>query len=158
MAKGGVARRPLDPTVPQQASRVSNTTSMAKIIHSMIRVLNEQKTLDFYQKALGLEVADRFAFDGFTLIYLRNAENDMEIELTVNHGRTAPYAQGEGYGHVAVAVDDLDAEHQRLSSAGFSPTPIKEFFRDGVLMARFFFVVDPDQYKIEVLQRHGRYR
>lgn len=131
---------------------------MAKIIHSMIRVLDEQKSVDFYRTALGLEVADRFPFDSFTLIYLRNSENDMELELTVNHGRTEPYAQGEGYGHVAVAVDDLDAEHQRLSDAGLSPTPIKEFFRDGGLMARFFFIVDPDQYKIEILKRHGRYQ
>ncbi|MCC7253035.1 glyoxalase superfamily protein [Hyphomicrobium sp.] len=131
---------------------------MAKIIHSMIRVLDEQKSVDFYRTALGLEVADRFPFDGFTLIYLRNPENDMELELTVNHGRAEPYAQGEGYGHVAVAVDNLDAEHQRLSDAGLSPTPIKEFFREGALMARFFFIVDPDQYKIEVLQRHGRYQ
>ena len=38
------------------------------------------------------------------------------------------------------------------------PADIKEFYRDGGLMARFFFVQDPDGYKIEVLQRHGRYR
>lgn len=131
---------------------------MAKIIHTMIRVLDEQKSLDFYRSALGLEVADRFPFDGFTLIYLRNADNDMEIELTVNHDRDKPYSHGEGYGHVAVAVADLAAEHKRLSIAGLFPTPIKEFFRDGALMARFFFIVDPDGYKIEVIERHGRYQ
>jgi len=131
---------------------------MAKIIHSMIRVLDEQKSLDFYRSALGLDVADRFEFDGFTLIYLRNPENDMELELTVNHDRNTPYAQGEGYGHMAVAVPDLDGEHRRLSIAGLFPTPIKDFFRDGALLARFFFVADPDGYKIEVLQKHGRYQ
>jgi lactoylglutathione lyase len=130
---------------------------MAKIIHAMIRVLNEQRSLDFYRTALGLEIADRFPFDGFTLIYLRNAENDVEIELTVNHDRTEPYTHGDGYGHIAVAVDDLDAEHARLDAAGIGPLPIKEFFREGALMARFFFITDPDGYKIEVLQRHGRY-
>jgi lactoylglutathione lyase len=134
------------------------THDMAKIIHSMIRVLDEQKALDFYGAALGLYVADRFAFDGFTLIYLRNPENDMELELTVNHDRKAPYAQGEGYGHMAVAVTDLDSEHKRLSVAGLFPTPIKEFFREGALMARFFFITDPDGYKVEVLQKHGRYQ
>ena len=43
-------------------------------------------------------------------------------------------------------------------AAGIGPQPIKEFHRDGGLIARFFFLQDPDGYKIEVLQRHGRYR
>ena len=75
----------------------------------------------------------------------------------VNHGRTKPYDHGDGYGHLAVVVDDLAAEHVRLAKEGFVPNPIKEMTRDGALMARFFFVQDPDGYKIEVLQKHGRY-
>ena len=131
---------------------------MAKAIHMMVRVLDEARSLAFYREAFGLEVADRFDFDGFTLVYLRNAENDFEVELTVKKGREEPFRHGDGYGHIAVAVDDLDAEHRRLGEAGLEPGEIKEFFRDGSLMARFFFVQDPDGYKIEVLQRHGRYR
>ena len=131
---------------------------MAKTIHMMVRVLDERRSVDFYRDAFGLGIADRFAFDNFTLVYLRNAEADFEIELTVNHGRTEPYAHGEAYGHVAVAVDDLEAEHARLTGLGLSPDPIKEFHREGRLMAKFFFVQDPDGYKIEVLQKHGRYR
>lgn len=131
---------------------------MAKAVHSMIRVLDEGRALEFYRTAFGLDVADRFAFEGFTLVYLRNAEADFELELTVNHGRAEPYAPGDGYGHLAFVVEDLDAEHRRLEEAGLRPNPVKEFHRDGGLMARFFFVQDPDGYKIEVLQRHGRYR
>lgn len=131
---------------------------MAKAIHTMIRVLDEARSVAFYETAFGLKIADRFVFDGFTLVYLRNAEADFEVELTVNHGRSEPYALGDGYGHLAVAVEDLDAEHGRFTAAGLAPQPIKEFFRDGALMARFFFVTDPDGYKIEVLERHGRYR
>ena len=131
---------------------------MAKIIHSMIRVRDEQKSVEFYKRALDLDVADRFGFDDFTLVYLRNAENDAEIELTINHDRAEPYALGDGYGHVAVTVPDLDAEHARFETEGLAPAPIKEFMRDGALMARFFFVTDPDGYKIEILQHHGRYR
>lgn len=131
---------------------------MAKIVHSMIRVLEEQKSVAFYRAAFGLDVADRYPFEGFTLVYLRNPENDMELELTVNHDRENPYALGEGYGHLAVTVQDLDGEHKRMTSGGISPTPIKEFFREGALMARFFFVTDPDGYKIEVLQKHGRFQ
>jgi len=131
---------------------------MAKAIHMMIRVLDEHRSVDFYKAAFRLDVADRFAFDDFTLVYLRNAEADFEIELTVNHGRTDAYELGSAYGHVAFAVDDLGAEHARLTGAGLAPHPIKEFVRDGALMARFFFITDPDGYRIEVLQTHGRYR
>ena len=131
---------------------------MAKAIHTMIRVLEEERSLRFYATAFGLEVADRFAFDGFTLLYLRNNEADFEVELTVNHGRTEPYNLGDGYGHLAVAVDDLDAEHARLEREGLSPRPIKEMGHNGQKLARFFFVQDPDGYLIEVLQRRGRYR
>lgn len=131
---------------------------MAKAIHMMVRVVDLDRSIAFYRTAFGLEVADTFDFDSFTLVYLRNAEADFEVELTLNKGRAEPYSHGDGYGHIAFAVDDLDAEHKRFVEAGLSPNPIKEFHRDGGLMARFFFVQDPDGYKIEVLQRHGRYR
>lgn len=123
----------------------------------MIRVLDEEKSVDFYAKAFGLKVKDRFPFDGFTLVYLRNDENDFEVELTVNHDQDEPYSHGSGYGHLAVCVDDIESEHARMSALDMQPTPVKEFQRDGELMAKFFFVQDPDGYKIEVLKRHGRY-
>lgn len=131
---------------------------MAKAIHMMIRVLDEGRSVDFYGRAFGLTIAERLAFDSFTLVYLRNDEADFEVELTVNHGREEPYDLGNGYGHLALAVDDLEGEHIRMREAGLAPADIKEFHRDGALLARFFFMTDPDGYKIEVLQRHGRYR
>ncbi|WP_242224724.1 VOC family protein [Shinella zoogloeoides] len=131
---------------------------MAKSIHSMIRVLDEGRSVDFYGKAFGLAVAERLDFETFTLIYLSNAESEFELELTVNKGRTEPYQLGDGYGHFAVSVGDLDAEHARMSELGLAVGKIVEFNRDGGLLARFFFVTDPDGYKIEVLQRHGRFR
>jgi len=131
---------------------------MAKAVHSMIRVLDEDRSIDFYSKAFGLEIAERLPFDGFTLVYLRNGSSDFEVELTVNHDRVEPYDLGNGYGHIAFVVDDLEAEHQRLEGLGLNPNPIKEFMREGALLAKFFFVQDPDGYKIEVIQRHGRYQ
>ena len=130
---------------------------MAKPIHSMIRVLDEARSVDFYRRAFGLEVVDRFAFDGFTLLYLRTPEGPFELELTVNHGRTEPYSLGDGYGHLAVAVEDLDAEHARMAAAGLSPGPIRDMEHEGKPLARFFFITDPDGYRTEVLQRRGRY-
>ena len=129
----------------------------AKAIHMMVRALDEKRSVDFYTRAFGLSVADRFGFDGFTLVYLRGKAADFEVELTINHDRKEPYALGDGYGHIAFAVDDLAAEHARIEKEGLKPLAIKEFFRDGKLLAKFFFVSDPDGYKIEVLQKHGRY-
>lgn len=131
---------------------------MAKAIHAMIRVLDEARSVDFYQLAFGMDIADRFAFDGFTLVYLRNAEADFELELTINHDRKEPYSHGQGYGHMAFVVPDAAAEHARFVAESLNPEPVKEFHREGALMARFYFVADPDGYRIEVLERHGRYR
>ncbi len=130
---------------------------MAKPIHSMVRVLDEARSVAFYQTAFGLEVADRFAFEKFTLVYLRDAESKFEVELTINQGRTEPYDLGDGYGHLAVAVHDLAAEHARVTAAGLTPTPQRGLELDGRVVGRFFFLKDPDGYSIEVLERTGRF-
>ncbi|CUW43624.1 VOC family protein [Brucella sp. 10RB9213] len=130
---------------------------MAKAIHTMIRVLDADKSVAFYNQAFGLDIAERIDFETFTLIYLRNEEADFEVELTVNKGRTEPYNLGDGYGHLAVAVDDVDAEHARFRELGFKVGNLVDFRNNGAPLARFFFVEDPDGYKIEVLQRAGRY-
>ncbi|ATQ57800.1 VOC family protein [Paracoccus yeei] len=131
---------------------------MAKAIHSMIRVLDEGRSVDFYDRAFGLKVDTRLDFEGFTLLYLRNAEADFELEMTVNKDRERPYDLGDGYGHLAFVVDDLAAEHARLTDAGFAPRKLVDFAPGGEVIARFFFIADPDGYQIEVLQRQGRYR
>lgn len=131
---------------------------MAKAIHSMIRVLDEARSVAFYEQAFGLKVADRLDFPEFTLVYMSNPESDFEIELTVNKGRTEPYALGDGYGHLAVSVEDLDAEHARFEAEGLNPRKLVAFAPAGEVIARFFFVADPDGYQIEVLERGGRYK
>ncbi|PYG27163.1 VOC family protein [Pelagimonas varians] len=131
---------------------------MAKSIHSMIRVLNEDRSISFYQTAFGLSVADRLDFDSFTLVYLSNPSTGFELELTINKSRTEPYDLGDGYGHMAFSVDDLDAEHARLIAAGLAPRKIVDFKPGDHVIARFFFIQDPDGYEIEVLQRAGRYK
>ncbi len=130
---------------------------MAKPVHSMIRVFDEAKSLDFYQRAFGLEVADRLKFDDFALIYLRNPSSPFEVELTVNFDRKEPYTLGDGYGHLAVVVDNLEAEHARFEREKLSPGPLRDFKHNGKTLARFFFVTDPDGYRIEVIEKGGRY-
>jgi lactoylglutathione lyase len=130
---------------------------MAKPIHVMIRVRDEARSVDFYHRTFGLEVAARRSFPNFTLVYLRGQESPFELELTINHDRAEPYALGDGYGHMGIVVDDLDAEHARFQREGLEPNPLREMQHEGAPMARFFFVSDPDGYRIEVLQRMGHF-
>ncbi len=131
---------------------------MAKMIHSMIRVLEEARSVEFYRTAFGLEVADRLDFENFTLVYLSNPETEFELELTVNKGTSEPYDLGNGYGHLAVSVEDVDALHAKLTDAGYAPRKLVDFAPDGEVIARFFFIQDPDGYEIEVLRRGGRFK
>jgi lactoylglutathione lyase len=124
----------------------------------MIRVLDEARSIAFYQAAFGVVVADRLDFPEFTLVYLSNSESRFELELTINKDRTEPYNLGDGYGHLAVSVDDLDTEHARFEAEGLAPRKLVEFAPDGKLVGRFFFVADPDGYQIEVLERSGRFQ
>lgn len=146
------------PRVERPYASAVRSCTMAKPVHSMIRVLDEARSVEFYTKAFGMNVEGRYDFETFTLIYLRGAEDDFEVELTVNKGRTNPYERGDGYGHLAVVVDDLDAEHARIAKAGITPDPIKDMQHEGKRLARFFFLSDPDGYRIEVIERGGRFQ
>ncbi len=131
---------------------------MAKAVHMMVRVLDEARSVKFYETCFGLTVAERREWPDFTLTYMSNPENDFEVELTVNKGRTEPYDLGGGYGHVAFVVNDLEAERERMAAAGYQPKDIKNMQHDGKPFGKFFFIEDPDGYKIEVLQKGGRFR
>ncbi|EGF32629.1 Lactoylglutathione lyase [Oxalobacteraceae bacterium IMCC9480] len=131
---------------------------MPKIIHTMIRVLDPDRSLQFYGEGFDFAVSHRLDYPDFSLIYLRNPESEFELELTHNRDRTEPYTHGDGYGHIGIVTDDLQAMHDKLSAMGCAPAAIKEFKQDETLLARFFFVLDPDGYKIEVLEKWGHYR
>jgi lactoylglutathione lyase len=130
---------------------------VAKYIHTMIRVMDLDKSMKFYRDVMDMKPSHRLDFPDFSLVYLRNEENDAELELTWNKGREEPYTHGTGYGHIAMVVEDLDGKHAVFTRQGHPVQPIKEFKRGEELLARFFFIQDPDGYKIEVLQRHGHY-
>lgn len=131
---------------------------MAKLVHSMIRVIDEARSVAFYEKAFGLKTADRLDFETFTLVYMTGDEVGFELELTINKGRTEPYDLGDGYGHLAVVVDDVTAEHARFTAEGLTVGKLVDFKNGEVVVAKFFFATDPDGYKIEVIQKGGRFR
>ena len=128
-----------------------------KLAHSMIRVLNEDISVEFYRKSFGLEIVDRLDFESFTLVYMALPSSDFELELTINKDRTSPYDLGDGYGHIAVVVDNLESARIKVEESGAKPRDIVDFRPDGNRVARFFFVADPDGYQIEVIEKGGRF-
>lgn len=127
---------------------------MPKLIHAMIRVKELDKSIQFYGQ-LGLKESHRLDFPTFTLVYLREPESGFEIELTLNKDRVEPYEHGSAYGHVAFCADDLEAVRESVKD--YAPGDIKSLTIDGQVAASFFFVSDPDGYKIEVIKKAGHY-
>lgn len=127
------------------------TTQTYQMLHSCIRVLDLDRSEEFYRQAFGFEVARRREFPEhkFTLSYLRAPGGDFELELTFNHEQQEPYQLGNGYSHLAVAVADLEASHRRHAAMGLQPKPLKGLPGQP---ARFYFLADPDGYLVEVVK------
>ena len=104
---------------------------MPKLIHSIIRVQDLDRSIAFYRQVFGLEESHRLEFQTFTLLYLREPESGCEIELTWNKGQAEPYTHGTGYGHVAFCVDDLAGHRETLLRHGYSAGDIKSLVASG---------------------------
>jgi len=125
---------------------------MAKqFLHTCLRVKDLEKSLDFYQNVLGFEENRRLDYPDyeFTLVYLQLPGSDYELELTYNYDQEEDYDLGNGYGHIAIGVDDLKATHEEYSKTEYEVGDLKEL-SDGA--ANYFFIQDPDGYKTEVIQ------
>jgi lactoylglutathione lyase len=120
-----------------------------KFVHTNVRVRDIDASLRFYE-ALGFERRGRLQFDSAYNIYLGLPGDGDTLELTVNVGREEPYDLGDGYGHVALQVDDLDALLKSLAAQGIEPEkpPYAPGGRDEF---RICFVADPDGYRIELI-------
>ena len=130
-------------------------TSKYRFLHTMIRVKDLDRSLDFYTRVLGMRLLRKKDFPSgeFTLAFVGYGdESDTAvIELTHNWGQKEPYDLGTGYGHVAIAVPDVYKACDRVREAGGrvtrEPGPMKH---GGSEIA---FIEDPDGYKIEFVQR-----
>lgn len=123
-----------------------------KFLHTCYRVKDLDKSVKFYEEVLGFKEVRRLDYPDFefTLVYMALPEDEgYELELTYNYGQEEPYDLGDGYGHIAIGVDDLEDAHEEYSQSGYEVTDIKGL-SDGA--ATFFFIKDPDGYKIEVIQ------
>lgn len=121
-------------------------------VHSCIRVMDLEKSVKFYKDALNLKESNRkdFPEDEFTLVYLRDQNDNFELELTYNYDREEPYTIGNGYSHIAVKVDDLEKAYQRHKEAGYELGDFKSLSDNS---ASYYFLTDPDGYRIEVIER-----
>jgi lactoylglutathione lyase len=130
---------------------------MARYLHTMVRVTDPERSRSFYE-ALGMEFRRDLDIvrEGeleATNYFFGFPDDEAELELTFNHdGRT--YDLGTAYGHVAIGVDDLDGTPARLAEEGIEPERPPYTVRDGG--SRLCFVRDPDEYRIELIERSGR--
>lgn len=121
-----------------------------KFLHTCVRVKDLEASLTFYQEAFDFQEVRRLDFpaQGFTIAYLAlKGHDDYELELTYNYNHDA-YDIGDGYGHIAIGVDDLDACHRKHQEAGYTMTTISGL-PNGPKM--YYFITDPDGYKVEVI-------
>ena len=119
-------------------------------IHSCIRVMDLEKSLDFYKGAFNFKEAKRkdFPEDKFTLVYLTDAEENFELELTYNYDQEEPYTIGNGYSHIAVSVDDLEASHSEHRKKGYEVGELRSLSEGS---SGYYFITDPDGYRVEVI-------
>ncbi len=120
--------------------------------HTCIRVFDLEKSLEFYEKALGLKEVKRKenAEYKFTLVFVTDEQGNHEIELTYNHDQEKPYDIGNGYSHIAFYVEDIEKSHENHKALGYQVTDIKKALKNG---SDLYFVTDPDGYKVELIQK-----
>lgn len=129
--------------------------SQYRLLHTMIRVFDLDKSLDFYTRHLGMTLLRKTDYEGgrFTLAFVGYGEeaDTAVIELTHNWDQAEPYAIGSGFGHLAIGVPDIYATCEALRAAGAritrEPGPMKH---GSTVIA---FIEDPDGYKVELIER-----
>jgi lactoylglutathione lyase len=123
----------------------------SRFVHTCVRVRDADASVAFY-RALGFEERGRLNFESAYNVYLGLPGDGDTLELTVNVGREERYDLGDGYNHVAVTVDDVDAALRRLEEE-VGVTPEKPPYRPGGRddLPRIAFVADPDGYRIELI-------
>jgi lactoylglutathione lyase len=130
---------------------------MAEFLHTMVRITDPERSRAFYE-ALGFEferdmdIVRNGELEATNYFYAIGNQESV-LELTYNHdGRT--YDLGSGYGHIALAVDDLAATLEQLAGQGIEPEREPYRVREGGSL--LCFVRDPDGYRIELIDRSGR--
>ena len=125
-----------------------------RLLHTMLRVGDMQRSVDFYTKSLGMQLlrtTDR-PEQKYSLAFVGYADESEQavIELTYNYG-VSSYDLGTGYGHIAIGVDDIHGVCERVKAAGGLVPRAPGAVKGGTTVIAF--VQDPDGYKIELIER-----
>jgi lactoylglutathione lyase len=123
--------------------------SPVKLVHTCMRVRDVDASLRFYE-ALGFERRGKLDFGSAYNIYMGVPGDGDTLELTVNGEQGEPYDLGNGYGHIAVTVDDLDGLLARLAEQGYEPEK-PPYSPGGREEYRICFISDPDGYRVELI-------
>jgi lactoylglutathione lyase len=124
-------------------------------IHTCYRILDPERSADFYVNKLGLKKVGEMHLSDATNHFFAVEEEPSHpmLELTHNHGRTEAYEKGDGYAHVAFVVDDLEGTVERLQDQGVKVTLEPKTLTANGHDYRISFVEDPDGYKVELVER-----
>ena len=123
-----------------------------KFLHTMIRVKDIDKSVKFYTEELGFEETRRRVFSDkkFDLVFLAlPGSPDFELELTYNYDQEEDYDLGTGYGHIAISHPNIADIRGKLLQKNYEVTEIRGLTPDS---NKYFFVTDPDGYRIEIIQ------
>ena len=140
----------------KERSVVAGDTSRFQLLHTMIRVFDIEKSIDFYTRLLGMMLLRRKDYPSgeFTLAFVGygDEESNTVIELTHNWGQKEPYQLGTAFGHLAIGVPDIYGTCESLAREGVKiPRPPGPMKHGGSVIA---FIEDPDGYKIELIERN----
>ncbi len=134
---------------------MSDNSSGARMLHTMIRVKDLDKSIEFYTDFLGMNLLRRDDYPGgkFTLAFVGYGDESSHavIELTHNWDQEEAYDLGNGFGHVAIGVPDIYGTCEKLEAAGANiPRPPGPMMHGTTVIA---FVEDPDGYKVELIEK-----
>ena len=123
-----------------------------KLLHTMIRVKDIEKSLEFYTKLFDMEIVEKKRLEDCWLYFLEDKNSGQQIELTFNDETpSGGYEIGSGFGHFAFGVDSLDKFTEKLNSLGYSY--LYEPFDLTGKGSKIAFVKDPDGYEIELIEK-----
>jgi lactoylglutathione lyase len=142
-------------SVQTQERPAAVDASKFRMLHTMVRVLDLEKSIDFYTRLLGMNLIRRKDYESgrFTLAFVGYGDESQGavVELTHNWDQKEPYTIGSGFGHMAIGVPDIYGTYEKLGKEGVKiPRPPGPMKHGGSVIA---FIEDPDGYKIELIER-----
>jgi lactoylglutathione lyase len=133
----------------------TETATKFRLLHAMLRVKDQDRSIDFYTRHLGMKKIRQTDYEGgrFTNTFIGYGDEDSDtvLELTYNWDQEEPYSHGSGFGHLAVAVPDIYATCAALEKEGVTISRAPGPMKHGTTVIAF--IEDPDGYKIELIER-----